>query len=135
MRLRSWIAKKKKNLSENNVPQLEWPACSLDIDPIENIRCILKQKVVFKLLPKPTLKLKDSMRKTGAAIDPNKCEDLVKSMSDSLTETRQLSKQKVETQGINHVFDQIFKTISQIERNSSFYLQYREKLNLHKIIL
>lgn len=59
--------------------------------------------MVLKFQPKSTWELKDFERKACAAIDPNKCEDLVKSMSDSLTETRQLSKQKVETQGINHV--------------------------------
>lgn len=55
--------------------------------------------MVLKFQPKSTWELKNFERKAWAAIDPNKCEDLFKSMSDSLTETRQVSKQKVETQG------------------------------------
>lgn len=36
--------------------------------------------MVFKLQPKSAQKLEDSMRKSCAAIDTNKCENLVKCM-------------------------------------------------------
>lgn len=59
---------------------MEWQACSLDINPIKIIWYFLKN-MVFKLNLKSTQRLKYSMQKAWVVIDPNKCEDLVMSMS------------------------------------------------------
>lgn len=42
------------------------------------------KKVVFKPKPKSMKKLKDFMRKEQAAVDPNKCEDLVSIWTDKI---------------------------------------------------
>lgn len=58
---RSWIIGRKKN-SENNVPQMEKPASSPDINPIENV-WYLKNKIVFSIQSKSTQKPKDPCEK------------------------------------------------------------------------
>lgn len=68
-----WVQKK---FSGNNVPQMEWPPYSADINFIENIWYILKNKV-FKVYSKSIQKLRLNT-KNMAAIYPYKCKDLVK---------------------------------------------------------
>ncbi len=59
--------------------QLDWPANSLDLNPIENIWGIIKRKMRNKR-PKNTDELKDTVKETWASIPPQQCHKLITSI-------------------------------------------------------
>ena len=58
---------------------LDWPANSLDLNPIENLWCIVQRKVRDSR-PTNTDELKATIRVTWASITPQQCHRLIASM-------------------------------------------------------
>ncbi len=69
----------KRWLNDHGVGVLDWPANSSDLNPIENLRGIVKRKMRNKR-PKNAAELKASVKETWASIPPQQCHKLITSM-------------------------------------------------------
>ncbi len=68
----------KSGLNDHGVGVLDWPANSPDLNPIENIRGIVKRKMRNKR-PKNADELKATVKETWASIPPQQCHKLISS--------------------------------------------------------
>lgn len=68
-----------KWFSDHNIRVLDWPANSPDLNPIENLWGLLKQKVA-RIRPSNTDELKCAITTAWAVITPDECHRLVASM-------------------------------------------------------
>ncbi len=66
-------------LKDHGVGVLDWPANSPDLNPIENIRGIVKRKMRNKR-PKNSDELKDTVKETWASIPSQQCHKLITPM-------------------------------------------------------
>ncbi len=69
----------KRWLNDHGVGVLDWPANSPDLNPIENLRGIVKRKIRNKR-PKHADELKATAKETWASIPPQQCHKLITSM-------------------------------------------------------
>ncbi len=67
----------KSCLNDHGVGVLDWPANSPDLNPIENLRGIVKK---MKKRPKNADELKATVKETWASIPPQQCHKLITSM-------------------------------------------------------
>ncbi len=66
-------------LNDRGVGVLDWPANSPNLNPIENLRGIVKRKIRNKR-PKNADELKATVKETWASIPPQQCHKLITSM-------------------------------------------------------
>ncbi len=66
-------------LNDHGVGVLDWPANSPDLNPIDNLRGIVKRKMRNKR-PKNADVLKATVKETWASIPPQQCHKLITSM-------------------------------------------------------
>ncbi len=66
-------------LNDHGVGVFDWPANSSDLNPIENLRGIVKRKMRNKR-PKDADELKATVKETWASIPPQQCHKLITSM-------------------------------------------------------
>ncbi len=64
---------------DHGIPVLNWPANSPDLNPIENLWCIVKRKMRYAR-PNNAEELKAAIRATWALITPEQCHRLIDSM-------------------------------------------------------
>ncbi len=64
---------------DHGIPVLNWPANSPDLNPIENLWCIVKRKMRYAR-PNNAEELKATIRATWALITPEQCHRLIDSM-------------------------------------------------------
>ncbi len=64
---------------DHGIPVLNWPANSPDLNPIENLWCIVKRKMRYAR-PNNAEELKAAIRATWALITPEQCHGLIDSM-------------------------------------------------------
>ncbi len=69
----------KRWLNDHGVGVLDWPENSPDLNPIENLGCIVKRKMRNKR-PKNADELKATVKETWASIPPQQCHKLITSM-------------------------------------------------------
>ncbi|CAI5440302.1 unnamed protein product [Caenorhabditis angaria] len=77
-------------LAKNRIKDMKWPACSPDLNPIENIWGFLARRVYKTGVPfKTQQELKDAIIAAWDAIPPSELEKLVDSMKDRMMEVIQ----------------------------------------------
>ncbi len=69
----------KSSFNDHSVTVLDWPANSPDLNPIENLWCIVKRKM-RDTRPNNADELKATVKETWASIPPQQCHKLITSM-------------------------------------------------------
>ena len=72
-----------KYKEDNGINRLEWPACSPDLNPIENVWSLLKYKV-YQKNPNSISQLKKIIKDEWRSFDKTYCENLVLSMKNRI---------------------------------------------------